>query len=99
MYLSVEASMQEINTFTMLPRRLAICHGILLTLILSVLVMVSGALQADTLPRPLQSWEYRWDDSTYDADSRPLWLQSDSTAWQSIDSPSNPPGRDGHEHL
>lgn len=81
------------------PSGFAIRRSTLLLLTLALLLAYSGYLLADTSPKPLHNWEYRWGDSPYDADKRPQWLQSDSTGWQSIDSPSNPPGRDGHEHL
>lgn len=80
----------------MLPRWLALRHYAQLLLLL---VMLPSVLQAAALPQPLQDWEYRWGDSPYDDHNHPQWLQSDSTEWQSIDSPSNPPDRDGHEHL
>lgn len=83
----------------MLPRWLALRHYAQLLLLLVILVMLPSGLQAAALPQPLQSWEYRWGDSPYDGNNRPQWLQSDSTEWQSIDSPSNPPGRNGREHL
>lgn len=83
----------------MLPRWLVLRHYAQLLLLLVILVMLPSSLQAAAQPQPLQSWEYRWGDSPSDADGRPEWLLSDSTGWQSIDSPSNPPGRDGHEHL
>ena len=80
----------------MLPRWLALRHYAQLLLLL---VILPSVLQAAALPQPLQDWEYRWGDSPYDDHNHPQWLQSDSTEWQSIDSPSNPPDRDGHEHL
>lgn len=83
----------------MLPCGLVLRHGILLTMAFVMLLVFSVCLQADTSSQPLQSWEYRWGDSPFDADNLPQWLQSDSTEWQAIDTPSNPPGRNGHEHL
>lgn len=83
----------------MLLRGYAIHYGLLLVMAFAMLLFSSSNLLAASSPQSLQGWEYRWGDSPYNADSRPLWLQSDSTGWQSIDSPSNPPGRDGHEHL
>lgn len=81
------------------PCGLALRHGILLTMAFAMLLVFSVGLQADTSSQPLQSWEYRWGDSPFDVDHHPQWLQSESTEWLSIDSPFNPPGRDGHEHL
>ena len=83
----------------MLLRGYAIHYGILLLMAFAMLLMSPSGLQAASPPHSLQNWEYRWGDSPYDADRRPQWLQSDSTEWQSVDSPSNPPGRNGHEHL
>lgn len=82
----------------MLPRWLTL-HRYPQLLLLLILVMLPSGLHAAALPQPLQSWEYRWGDSPYNADSRPQWLQSGSAEWQSVDSPSNPPGREGNEHL
>ncbi|MFC3852637.1 diguanylate cyclase [Salinispirillum marinum] len=43
-----------------------------------------------------QQWEYRWGDSPFTADGRPLWtLEDNPAAWAPIDFPSNPPNRDG----
>jgi diguanylate cyclase (GGDEF)-like protein len=81
----------------MLPRWLTLHRYQLL--LLFILVLLPSSLYAAAQPQPLQSWEYRWGDSPYNADNHPQWLQSDSTEWQSVDSPSNPPGREGHEHL
>ncbi|BCB08768.1 MAG: GGDEF domain-containing protein [Gammaproteobacteria bacterium] len=83
----------------MLPRWLAIRHYPQLLLMLTTLVMLPSGLCAAYPPQPLQSWEYRWGDSPQDSNSHPRWLQSTTAEWQTIDSPSNPPGREGHEHL
>jgi diguanylate cyclase (GGDEF)-like protein len=83
----------------MLPRGYTIRHGILLLMTLAMLMAFSGALQADTSPQPLQNWEYRWGDSPPDVDGTPAWLRSDAIDWQSTASPSNPPGREGRQHL
>ncbi|MDX5976938.1 GGDEF domain-containing protein [Vreelandella alkaliphila] len=83
----------------MLPRWLAIRHYTQLLLILTTLVMLPSGLFAASPPQPLQSWEYRWGDSPQDSNNRLLWLHSNASEWQAIDSPFNPPGREGHEHL
>ena len=83
----------------MLPRGFAIRHGLMLVMTLALLVTFSGALKANTFPQSLLSWEYRWGDSPLNADQKPQWLQEDSMEWQAIDSPSNPPGRDGQQHV
>ncbi|PAU71422.1 GGDEF domain-containing protein [Vreelandella alkaliphila] len=83
----------------MLPRWLAIRHYTQLLLILTTLVMLPSGLFAASPPQPLQSWEYRWGDSPQDSNNRLLWLHSNASEWQAIDSPLNPPGREGHEHL
>ncbi|MEA2117219.1 GGDEF domain-containing protein [Halovibrio sp. HP20-50] len=83
----------------MLIRGYPLRHGTVLMMAFTLLMVMSCTLKADAVPQPLNSWEDRWGDSPYDADNRPEWLLSDPTGWQSIDSPSNPPGRNGHEHL
>lgn len=47
-----------------------------------------------------EGWEYRWGDSPFTRDGVPQWIQADEPErWQSIGFPSNPPGRDGREHV
>lgn len=83
----------------MLLRGYLLRHGTLLIVAFTMLLVMSCKLQADTFAQPLNQWEYRWGDSPYDINSRPQWLQNDSTGWQTVHSPSNPPGRNGREHL
>ena len=47
-----------------------------------------------------EGWEYRWGDSPLLADGTPAWLRESAPegTWQSIDFPSNPPGREGRRH-
>ncbi|MGS2742460.1 GGDEF domain-containing protein [Halomonas sp. LS-001] len=72
----------------------------LLQLVLFVLLLaMSGALYANTAPLPLDDWTYRWGDSPHDADNRPEWLTDNSDAWESIAFPSNPPNRNGQQHV
>ncbi|MCC5882059.1 MAG: GGDEF domain-containing protein [Halomonas sp.] len=66
-----------------------------LVLIFPVVANASApALDLDT------GWEYRWGDSPFLADGTPVWLVEPATegAWQAIDFPSNPPGRNGMRH-
>ncbi|WP_245904448.1 sensor domain-containing diguanylate cyclase [Billgrantia lactosivorans] len=47
-----------------------------------------------------KGWEYRWGDSPRLADGTLAWLDDtiDESAWQAIEFPSNPPGREGNRH-
>lgn len=46
-------------------------------------------------------WEHRWGDSPLNEAGVPLWIlaDDDQKAWQAIDFPSNPPGRDGQRNV
>ncbi|MGM0833463.1 MAG: GGDEF domain-containing protein [Pseudomonadota bacterium] len=83
----------------MMPHWLAIRHCTQLLLILAAFVLLPGGLTAAAQPLPLQNWEFRWGDSPLDSNNQPQWLHGNFSEWQSIDSPFNPPGREGHEHL
>ncbi|SER89081.1 diguanylate cyclase (GGDEF) domain-containing protein [Vreelandella subterranea] len=83
----------------MLRRGFAIRHRILLIVSFIVLAILSDGLKAEALPQPLMDWEYRWGDSPLNANGEPEWLDDESADWQSTASPSNPPGREGHQHL
>lgn len=83
----------------MLRRGFAIRHRILLIVSFIVLAILSDGLKAEALPQPLMEWEYRWGDSPLNANGEPEWLDDESADWQSTASPSNPPGREGHQHL
>jgi diguanylate cyclase (GGDEF)-like protein len=83
----------------MLPRGFAIRHFILLIVSLIVLATLSNGVKAAAPPQPLMDWEYRWGDSPRDANGEPEWLDDESADWLSTVSPSNPPGREGHQHL
>ncbi|MCO7247048.1 diguanylate cyclase [Halomonas sp. Mc5H-6] len=83
----------------MLRRGFAIRHRILLIVSFIVLAILSDGLKAEALPQPLMDWEYRWGDSPLNANGEPEWLDDESADWQSAASPSNPPGREGHQHL
>ncbi|OAZ91505.1 GGDEF domain-containing protein [Halomonas sp. G11] len=83
----------------MLRRGFAIRHLILLIVSFIVLAILSDGLKAEALPQPLMDWEYRWGDSPLNANGEPEWLDDESADWQSTASPSNPPGREGHQHL
>ncbi len=68
-------------------------------LLLVLLVLLGHAVAADTAQIP-RGWEYRWGDSPFDANGVPEWTQRpDADAWQSIDFPSNPPGRAKRENV
>ncbi|MCE9662317.1 GGDEF domain-containing protein [Halomonas sp. M5N1S17] len=65
-----------------------------------LLAITPQLLLASTAPLDLDAgWEYRWGDSPLQADGTPTWTQEEATeAWQAIDFPSNPPGRDGESN-
>lgn len=66
---------------------------------LCVWMLFPGALQADTMPQPLHSWEYHWGDLPLDSQGT-LFQQHDTTlAWNPISFPANPPGRKGQQHI
>ena len=66
-----------------------------LLLVFLMPALANGASQPVT-----QGWEYRWGDSPFDADGTPDWVKRDARAeWQSIGFPSNPPDRNGQEHV
>lgn len=71
-----------------------------LTLSLVLLLWPTIALASAPALDLNEGWEYRWGDSPYLADGTPAWLVETQPegAWQSIDFPSNPPGRDGQRH-
>jgi diguanylate cyclase (GGDEF)-like protein len=83
----------------MLRRGFAIRHRILLIVSFIVLATLPDGLKAEAPPQPLMDWEYRWGDSPLNANGEPEWLGDESADWQSTASPSNPPGREGHQHL
>lgn len=83
----------------MLLRGHPLRHGTLLIVVFIILLVISGKLQAATSALPLNQWEYRWGDSPPSVDGTPAWLYSDALEWQQTASPSNPPGREGHQHL
>lgn len=80
-------------------RGFALRRSMRLLLMLALTLLFAGSLQAAAPSQPLNYWEYRWGDSPANADGTPLWLQSESLDWQTAFSPSNPPGRDYHQHL
>ncbi|UYG01738.1 diguanylate cyclase [Halomonas sp. LR3S48] len=67
----------------------------LLALFLLPIVAMASSVALD------KGWTYRWGDSPRLDDGTPAWLTdtADETAWQPIDFPSNPPGREGHRHV
>ncbi len=48
-----------------------------------------------------EGWQYRWGDSPFLADGTPVWITGagETSQWQDIAFPSNPPGRKGQEHV
>jgi len=48
-----------------------------------------------------RDWEYRWGDSSFDAEGVPLWTheQGNDQAWRGIKFPSNPPERGGRNRV
>lgn len=80
-------------------RGFAIRHRFLLCITLAMLAAFSSALLADSSPQSLKHWEYRWGDSPRNTNGSPAWLHSDTIDWQTAASPSNPPGREHHQHL
>lgn len=69
---------------------------------LTLLIILSflGAQAACAAFDLKEGWEYRWGDSPFTDDGVPEWTQSDEPEqWQAIGFPSNPPGRDGREHV
>jgi len=69
----------------------------LLTL-LFLLVFTALPLNAATVTLD-QHWEYRWGDSPFSGNTPEWTLQDEPDAWQPIDFPSNPPGRNGQENI
>ncbi|MBW0148456.1 GGDEF domain-containing protein [Marinobacter arenosus] len=71
----------------------------LLIIALSLAFTLPGATLAASQPIT-DGWEYRWGDSTFNADGQPHWtLETDAGQWQTIGFPSNPPDRNGREHV
>lgn len=64
-----------------------------------MLLLSCGCVLADTPPSPLTPWEFRWGDAPQTEHGRAAWLNENSTAWQPIDFPAKPPGREGRQHV
>ncbi|WP_203298893.1 GGDEF domain-containing protein [Marinobacter sediminum] len=76
-----------------------VARSLHLIILLLLALMLPGIVTAASQP-VAEGWEYRWGDSTFDADGTPDWVQQDAPGeWQSIGFPSNPPGRNGQEHV
>jgi len=70
-----------------------------LTVLMVCLLPLGAALAASqTLS---EGWEYRWGDSPFRNDGTPAWTLDGpgEDGWRSIGFPSNPPNRDGREHV
>ncbi|MCE8015185.1 GGDEF domain-containing protein [Halomonas sp. MCCC 1A17488] len=76
------------------------CLDLPLRLFAPLVLLFFPVVAAATSSLDLDSgWEYRWGDSPTLEDGTPVWLVTDDeAAWQAIDFPSNPPGRDGNHH-
>lgn len=74
---------------------------ILVSLLAVVCLLLTHHSSAATAPpKDLSGWEWRWGDAPLDGDGRPAWRQDTAAeGWQTIDFPSNPPGRAGQQHL
>lgn len=60
------------------------------------------SLQASASGQPLEEgWQYRWGDSPFSTEGVPEWTNdpAESTEWQAIDFPSNPPNRNGQTNV
>ncbi|MBL3558625.1 MULTISPECIES: diguanylate cyclase [Marinobacter] len=79
-------------------QKLSLSKAVSLTILL--LVCLLGAQVAAAAVDLEAGWEYRWGDSPFTDEGVPEWVQADDPEqWQAIDFPSNPPGRNGHEHV
>lgn len=73
---------------------------VLLFLLLLAGSAVPAFADSDDLLKLDRGWEFRWGDSPVEADGVPAWVRSPEPAeWQAIGFPSNPPGREGREHV
>ncbi|MGC9457634.1 MAG: diguanylate cyclase [Halothiobacillaceae bacterium] len=67
------------------------------------LLLWGGGVPVSAAPaEDVVGWEWRWGDSPMANSGQPMWvLGQDESAppWQSIAFPSNPPGRNGREHV
>lgn len=72
-----------------------------LYLIISLFLAISMAQLAHAASQPVsEGWEYRWGDSPFNAEGVPEWTRKDESGqWHDIGFPSNPPNRDGREHV
>ncbi|HEY9119011.1 MAG TPA: GGDEF domain-containing protein, partial [Marinobacter sp.] len=78
-------------------QKLSLSKAVSLILLFMSLLGTHGAYAAVDLA---EGWEYRWGDSPFTRDGVPEWTQVDEPEqWQSIGFPSNPPGRNGREHV
>lgn len=68
--------------------------------VLTVCIIMCGV--ATAAPRMLsEGWQYRWGDSPTASDGTPVWAlgEPEDSDWHAIGFPSNPPNRDGREHV
>lgn len=74
----------------------------LLYLMISLLMAFLLPLPAHAASQPMtEGWEYRWGDSPLTETGAPAWVLENNGAgeWRAISFPSNPPGREGREHV
>ncbi len=69
-------------------------------IVLTVCLLPCGAALAASQTLS-DGWEYRWGDSPFTSDGTPVWTLDGSgdAEWSSIGFPSNPPNRNGREHV
>lgn len=68
---------------------------VVMALLLCLPIAGHGAIQ-----HVEEGWQYRWGDSPFLPDGTPEWVvQDDPGEWRDIAFPSNPPGREGREHV
>ncbi|QOR38820.1 GGDEF domain-containing protein [Billgrantia diversa] len=75
---------------------------VLLLRLSALLVLFSLPVVATASPVDIDTgWEYRWGDSPRLDDGTPAWLVESGTEanWHPIDFPSNPPDRQGNQHV
>lgn len=68
--------------------------------VLTVCLIMCGV--ATAAPRMLsEDWQYRWGDSPTASDGTPVWAlgEPEDGDWHEIGFPSNPPDRDGRQHV
>ena len=71
----------------------------LIVAVLFWLAIASSVASAASQP-VTEGWEYRWGDSSIDANGVPTWTETSALdQWSAIDFPSNPPDRNGRNNV